>query len=220
VTDGVARGRLDALQMRVSERARILEAIPDRAIDADVREPDQAELNGDVRVGDDSDRDQNNREHIGMGSIVGRRSDDRAGQVSDHREVGYQDERHQEPPRVIGAKVERNRRDRNRKSLGAEEYAWGPVDHAATLAAPRQASGPNPSAIRSRKPVMVMRVTLGLLGGLAVVVGVVFIGQGTNLIHGSSMSGHGGYADLGAALLAIGLLLIVWAWRLGSSREA
>jgi len=37
---------------------------------------------------------------------------------------------------------------------------------------------------------MVMRGALGLLGGLAVVVGAVFIGQGTNLIHGSSMSGH------------------------------
>jgi hypothetical protein len=65
---------------------------------------------------------------------------------------------------------------------------------------------------------MVLRAILGLLGGLAVVVGVVFIGQGTNLIHGSSMSGHGGYAGLGAALLAIGFGLILWAWRLRSRR--
>jgi hypothetical protein len=65
---------------------------------------------------------------------------------------------------------------------------------------------------------MVMRATLGLLGGLAVVVGAVFIGQGTNLIHGSSMSGHGGYAGLGAVLLAIGFGLILWAWRLRSRR--
>jgi protein-S-isoprenylcysteine O-methyltransferase Ste14 len=65
---------------------------------------------------------------------------------------------------------------------------------------------------------MVLRAILGLLGGLAVVVGVVFIGQGTNLIHGSSMSGHGGYAGLGAVLLAIGFGLILWAWRLRSRR--
>jgi len=65
---------------------------------------------------------------------------------------------------------------------------------------------------------MVMRGTLGLLGGLAVVVGAVFIGQGTNLIHGSSMSGHGGYAGLGAVLLTIGFGLILWAWRLRSRR--
>jgi hypothetical protein len=65
---------------------------------------------------------------------------------------------------------------------------------------------------------MVLRAILGLLGGLAVVVGAVFIGQGTNLIHGSSMSGHGGYAGLGAVLLAIGFGLILWAWRLRSRR--
>jgi hypothetical protein len=65
---------------------------------------------------------------------------------------------------------------------------------------------------------MALRATLGLLGGLAVVVGAVFIGQGTNLIHGSSISGHGGYAGLGAVLLAIGFGLILWAWRLRSRR--
>jgi hypothetical protein len=61
---------------------------------------------------------------------------------------------------------------------------------------------------------MVMRATLRILGILAVVVGVVFIGQGVNVIHGSSMSGHGSYAALGAVLLVIGLGLIVWARRL------
>jgi hypothetical protein len=61
---------------------------------------------------------------------------------------------------------------------------------------------------------MVIRATLGILGILAVLVGVVFIGQGVNVIHGSSMSGHGGYAALGAVLLVIGLGLIVWARRL------
>jgi protein-S-isoprenylcysteine O-methyltransferase Ste14 len=61
---------------------------------------------------------------------------------------------------------------------------------------------------------MVMRAILAIVGGLAVLVGVVFIGQGVNVIHGSSMSGHGGYAGLGAVLLVIGLGLVIWAWRL------
>ena len=65
---------------------------------------------------------------------------------------------------------------------------------------------------------MVMRGTLGILGVLALAVGTVFIGQGTNVIHGSSMSGHGGYAGLGAVLLTIGFGLILWAWRLRSRR--
>ena len=58
-----------------------------------------------------------------------------------------------------------------------------------------------------------MRAVLGIVGVLAVLVGVVFIGQGVNVIHGSSMSGHGGYAGLGAVLLVIGSGLVVWAWR-------
>jgi protein-S-isoprenylcysteine O-methyltransferase Ste14 len=66
---------------------------------------------------------------------------------------------------------------------------------------------------------MVIRAILGIVGGLAVLVGVVFIGQGVNVIHGSSMSGHGGYAGLGAVLLVIGLGLVIWAWRLRGQRK-
>ena len=78
----------------------------------------------------------------------------------------------------------------------------------------------NPSAIRSRTQVMVMRGTLRILGVLAVFIGALFIGQGTNVIHGSSMSGHGGYAGLGGVLLVVGLGLIVWTRRLRSKRKA
>jgi hypothetical protein len=56
-------------------------------------------------------------------------------------------------------------------------------------------------------------MTLGILGVLVFLTGVVFFGQGIDVIHGSSMSGHGGYAALGAALVVIGLGLIVWARR-------
>jgi hypothetical protein len=77
----------------------------------------------------------------------------------------------------------------------------------------------NPTRARSRIVGRVIRGTLLLLGALAVLTGVVFIGQGVNLIHGSSMSGHGGYAGLGAVLLAIGLGLMSWARRLRRSRE-
>ena len=67
---------------------------------------------------------------------------------------------------------------------------------------------------------MVIRGALVVLGALAALVGVVFIGQGINVIHGSSMSGHGGYAGLGAVLLVIGVGLMLWAWRLRKPRSA
>jgi hypothetical protein len=65
---------------------------------------------------------------------------------------------------------------------------------------------------------MVMRATFGVLGVLVFLVGVLFIGQGTNAIHGSSMSGHGGYAALGGVLVVIGLGLLMLAWRLRRGR--
>ena len=71
----------------------------------------------------------------------------------------------------------------------------------------------NPSATRPRTVVMVLRGIVGVIGALSVLTGIVFIGQGVNVIHGSSMSGHGGYAGLGAVLLAIGVGLMWWAWR-------
>jgi hypothetical protein len=66
---------------------------------------------------------------------------------------------------------------------------------------------------------MLIRVVLAVLGVLLVLTGVVFIGQGVNVIHGSSMSGHGGYAGLGAVLLVIGVALLVLTWRLRASRS-
>jgi Mg2+ and Co2+ transporter CorA len=66
---------------------------------------------------------------------------------------------------------------------------------------------------------MVLRGTLAALGVLIGLVGIVFIGQGVNVIHGSSMSGHGGYAALGAVLLVIGLALVAWVWRRRATRS-
>jgi len=63
-----------------------------------------------------------------------------------------------------------------------------------------------------------MRGALSILGVLLVLVGALFIGQGTNVIHGSSMSGHGGYAGLGAVLVVIGLGLLIWPRRRRSGR--
>jgi hypothetical protein len=67
---------------------------------------------------------------------------------------------------------------------------------------------------------MVMRGTVGIVGVLVFLVGALFVGQGTNVIHGSSMSGHGGYAEFGGVLLVIGLGLVMWALRLRRNRTS
>jgi hypothetical protein len=53
----------------------------------------------------------------------------------------------------------------------------------------------------------------GIVGLVLSLTGIVWILQGTNVMHGSGMSGHGGYAVLGVVVLLIGLVLLAWAWR-------
>lgn len=52
-----------------------------------------------------------------------------------------------------------------------------------------------------------------VVGFLLCVVGVVWIAQGTNLLHGSTMSGHEGYTALGALVLLAGIAVLVWTER-------
>jgi hypothetical protein len=50
-------------------------------------------------------------------------------------------------------------------------------------------------------------------GALLVVTGVVWIGQGLNLIQGSSMTGSAFWAIVGALCVVAGLVLLGWPWR-------
>jgi hypothetical protein len=54
----------------------------------------------------------------------------------------------------------------------------------------------------------------GIIGTILIIVGIVWILQGANVMHGSGMSGHGGYAVLGAIVLILGATLLGWAWRI------
>ena len=51
------------------------------------------------------------------------------------------------------------------------------------------------------------------IGVLLCAFGAVFILQGTNVIHGSGMSGEGKWAVFGAVLVLVGLACIAWAVR-------
>jgi hypothetical protein len=53
----------------------------------------------------------------------------------------------------------------------------------------------------------------GIGGIVLLVLGAVWIAQGTGAMSGSAMSGHGQYALLGVVVALIGLFLLVQAWR-------
>ena len=55
----------------------------------------------------------------------------------------------------------------------------------------------------------------GVIGVVLCLVGLVWIGQGTDVISNSKlMSGHGQYTLLGIVVLVGGLALVVWAFRI------
>lgn len=49
-------------------------------------------------------------------------------------------------------------------------------------------------------------------------IGALWIAQGTDAVHGSSMSGHSSYTALGVVIVLIGLALLGWAWRIRAGR--
>jgi hypothetical protein len=58
-----------------------------------------------------------------------------------------------------------------------------------------------------------MTVVRRILGAALVLTGAVWIGQGLNLIKGSSMTGSTFWAVTGAVCITIGLGLLAWPWR-------
>ena len=57
----------------------------------------------------------------------------------------------------------------------------------------------------------------GIPGIVLCLVGAVWIAQGTNVVHGSGMSGQGVWAVIGVVVAVAGLALLVFAWRARSS---
>ncbi len=59
----------------------------------------------------------------------------------------------------------------------------------------------------------------GVIGAVLVLIGGVWIAQGSGAMHGSAMSGHSQYAALGVVVLLLGVALIAWAFRIKEGRR-
>lgn len=58
-----------------------------------------------------------------------------------------------------------------------------------------------------------MAIGRRILGTLLVIAGAVWLGQGLDLIHGSSMTGSTFWAVVGAVCIVGGLAVLGWPWR-------
>ena len=61
--------------------------------------------------------------------------------------------------------------------------------------------------------VALVNIARRVLGALLFLTGVVWVGQGTNVITGSSMTGSTFWAVMGALCVVAGLVLLGWPWR-------
>lgn len=59
----------------------------------------------------------------------------------------------------------------------------------------------------------VARITLTVIGVIAILIGAVFAGQGANLIPGSVMTGDRTWIYVGLILATVGVVLLVFALR-------
>ena len=62
-----------------------------------------------------------------------------------------------------------------------------------------------------------MIIVRRVVGVLLCLTGVVWVGQGTNIIQGSSMTGSTFWAVMGALCVVVGLLLLGWPWHQSSA---
>ena len=67
--------------------------------------------------------------------------------------------------------------------------------------------------VRQKRVVSSVTVVRRVIGALLTLTGIVWIGQGTTLIQGSSMTGSTFWAVVGAICFVAGLVLLGWPWR-------
>jgi uncharacterized membrane protein len=63
---------------------------------------------------------------------------------------------------------------------------------------------------------MWLRIVIGVV---LCAVGVLWIGQGVDVVHGSNMTGHSQYAVLGAVIALVGLIMLLSARRARRGRR-
>src|SRR5690606_12111617 len=126
-----ARLAADPTEVRVREARRVLEAVAEHAVEADVRGPDQRDGDrpGRRAYGDPRCREERGP-HERVGRVVGGRAHARTGEVGEERDVGHEEERGEDAPARVEARVGSGREQEEQGALEAEEEARGAVDGA------------------------------------------------------------------------------------------
>jgi len=88
----------------------VLQAVEGQPVHADVRQPEQAEGERQRMVADGSGQRHGGRQQVGVPEVVHGRADLGAAQVAEHEQVGQQDHRGDQPPRLVRGREQDQRR--------------------------------------------------------------------------------------------------------------
>src|SRR5262245_40559045 len=116
--------------MGETETLRILETITERAVESDMRGPDQARRQQDRRSREDASREAGNGADVRVRRVVGDRAESRAGQGSGKRQVGREKTRREHDPAGAEARVAGSRHDEDAKTLESQERSHTTGCHA------------------------------------------------------------------------------------------
>lgn len=95
----------------------------ERAIDADVREPGEGDLNRYSAIGQHADCAQNERSGSGMGKVAGERADPRPGEKAEQREVNRNEQRDQGEDAVVEVEIDDERCCGEDTTLKTQQHA-------------------------------------------------------------------------------------------------
>ncbi len=124
---------LDAAQVSVLERRRVLQPVAEQAIRPDMREPDQRDLRRAAGVGHETPGAERNREHLRVHRVVRDRPHFRAEGIAREGQVRGEDQRHEGDPPEILVEIEHDGGGHEGKALQPEQHVREPVQHGATL---------------------------------------------------------------------------------------
>jgi hypothetical protein len=100
---------------------RVLEPQAERAIQADVGEPDQRQRDGKAGPGDDPDQGKDGGGQVGVGQVVGQRAGPPAPQVPEQAQVGCRQQRDKQPPGPPIPAIQQDRHDQQRHAFAAQQ---------------------------------------------------------------------------------------------------
>ena len=109
--------------MRVAECGRIFEAVAERAVEADVGDPNKSAGSREGHATEQTKERERERQHVGVRKIITERARPRSREIGEHRKVRRQKEQREGEPGEVAAPIDRESGGESGKPLEPQQQA-------------------------------------------------------------------------------------------------